>query len=204
MSNDNHNPPSKVSAAFVAAWSTIRTLGHDASNPHFKNKYTSYDKIMQAIRPILADHNLAIIQPPIIMDTRAALRTVLVHDDGGQLDLGCIAVPVKKDNDPQAFGSAMTYAKRYALCAALGIPTGDDDDGNAAAEQPKQDTKAAAMGAIASWAGIAGSDLANAASKVMQWAGVEKGDPDAPAKIIAYVEQHKSEDFIEHSKGKDS
>ena len=204
MSNDNHNPPSKVSAAFVEAWSTIRTLGHDSNNPHFRNKYTSYDKIMQAIRPILAERKLAIIQPPMEAGNRAALRTLLIHEDGGQLDLGTIAVPVKKDDDPQAFGSAMTYAKRYALCAALGIPTGEDDDGNAAAEQPKQDTKAAAMGAISSWAGVAGSDLANAALKVMQWAGVEKGDPDAPAKVVAYVEKHKQEDFIEHSKGKDS
>lgn len=189
------NPkPSKVYAAFVAAWSTIRTLEHDSANPHFKARYTSYDRIMQALRPILADNKLAVIQLPEIYESRATLHTVVLHNDGGKIDLGTIAVPVKKDNDPQAFGSALTYAKRYALCAAFGIPTGDDDDANAAAASPPQITKAAAMGAINKWSGMSGKDATEAAKQVVELAGTTD-----PQKLIDYVNAHKGEDFITHT-----
>lgn len=190
------DPQAALSAAFVAAWSEIQTLAHDANNPHFKNKYTSYDRIMQAIRPVMSRHDLCVIQPPFVVDdtNKAGINTIVRHKLGATLDLGCIAVPSKKDNDPQAFGSAMTYAKRYSLCAALGIPTGDDDDGNAAAATPPATGRAAAMGAINQWSGMSGEDATNAAKMVVELAGSKE-----PEALIDYVNKHKHEDFITHT-----
>lgn len=198
------DPQSALSAAFVAAWSEIQTLGHDANNPHFKNKYTSYDRIMQAIRPIMARHDLCIIQSPFVVEdtNKAGINTTIMHSLGGTIDLGAIAVPAKKDNDPQAFGSSMTYAKRYSLCAALGIPTGDDDDGNAGAAMPTKQAapvapptpKQQAVKLIEQWCGMDGDDLIRAMSDVVRMAETKE-----PTELIAYVNAHIGEDFIQHT-----
>ena len=180
----------KIGPALVKAWAEIPTVAHDRENPHFKNAYTTYDAIIQAVRPVLGHNGLALIQSPELVDGCAAVRTAIVHVSGESQDMGLCAVPVKKDNDPQAFGSAMTYAKRYGLCAALGIPTGDDDDANGAASG--NDPRMAAYKAIAAWSGLGGSDLEQAAREVGKMC-----DRD-PERIIAYVEQHKDEDFVEH------
>ena len=196
-----NSPPSKVSEACVKAWAAIHTIGHDGKNPHLKNKYTTYDKIMQVIRPILAEHDLAVMQLPVVIDNRAAVQTILRHTDGGVLDLGTIAVPCKKDSDPQAYGSSMTYAKRYSLCAAFGIPTGDDDDGNLGAATPTQaparaepTTKQLAIKAIQDWCGMKDDALIEAMGMVVKLAGSK--DHQA---LIDYVNAHKGEDFIKHT-----
>ena len=188
--------PEGISAAFVRAWSAIQTVAHDRSNDHFNAKYTTYDKLISVVRPILQDHGLAFPQIPVNSyddegkaDSRAILVQTLVHRSGETMDMGTIAVPVKKTNDPQAFGSAMTYAKRYGLCAVFGIPTGDDDDGNRAAAP---DYRAMAIEMIAEWSGTSGPDLNAAARQVSQRAGTT----DAKG-IHDYVKQNMSQPFAE-------
>ena len=191
------NPdPEGISAAFVRAWSAIQTVAHDRSNEHFKAKYTTYDAIIGAIRPLLAAEGLAFAQLPVNTyddegkaDTRAVLTQTLYHKSGETIDMGTIAVPVKKTGDPQAFGSAMTYAKRYGICAAFGIPTGDDDDGNRAAAP---DYRAMAIEMIAEWSGTSGQDLNAAARQVSQRAGTT----DAKG-IHDFVKQNMSQPFAE-------
>jgi len=183
-----------IAAALVKAWAAIRAVGHDRSNDHFRSRYTTYDAIVQATRPILPEHGLAMLQlPGIDPDGRAIVRNTLVHESGEVMDLGAISVPVKKDNDPQAFGSAMTYAKRYAWCAALGVPTGDDDDANGAAAEPKtEDPRRAAMAAIQKWTGLNGTDLTQAAGEVARMAGSKD-----PEQILAFVRSNQDRDFMD-------
>lgn len=196
------DPQSALSEAFVAAWSEIQTVAHDASNPHFRNEYTSYDRIMQVIRPIMSKHGLAIIQAPFVVEdtNKAGINTSVMHNLGGTMDLGCIAVPSKKQDDPQAFGSSMTYAKRYSLCASLGIPTGEDDDGNLGASAPvkqaePQTPKQQAAAAIKAWCGMDGDDLIRAMGDVVRVSGTKE-----PTELIEYVKSHMSDDFITHIK----
>lgn len=197
---DDPNPtspgPEGISAAFVKAWAAIQAVAYDRANDHFKAKYATYDAIIGAVRPILAEHGLALMQTPHSgydddgkPDPRAIINTTLVHTSGQTMELGTIAVPAKKANDPQAFGSAMTYAKRYALCAALCIPTGDDDDGNGAAAP---DYRAMAMELIGQWSGTAGQDLTAAARECAQRSGTNN-----PKGIHDWVQANMGRDFAE-------
>ena len=188
--------PEGIHAAFVRAWSAIHTVAYDRSNEHFKAKYATYDNIIGAIRPLLAAEGLAFQQLPANAydheghaDSRAILEQRLIHTSGEVMELGTIAVPVKKGGDPQAFGSAMTYAKRYGLCAAFGIPPGDDDDGNRAAAP---DYRAMAMEMIAEWTGTSGQDLTAAARQIAQ----RSGTTDAKG-IHDYVKSNMHNPFPE-------
>jgi len=184
----------KLHAALVKAWSEMPTIEHDRQNPHFKNTYATFDNIIRKVREVLAKNDLALTQDPEIregFEHHAVVCNTLVHVSGETMHMGTIAVPSKKKDDPQAFGSAMTYAKRYALCSIFGIPTGEDDDGNAAAQEAS-DPRKKAFAAIAEWSGLSGSDLTQAAREVASVAGSD------PERIIAYVNEHKNEDFVEH------
>jgi len=191
------NPaPEGIHAAFVRAWSAIQAVAYDRSNEHFKAKYATYDTIIGAIRPLLAEQGLAFQQLPANAyddegkaDTRAILEQRLIHTSGEVMELGTIAVPVKKGGDPQAFGSAMTYAKRYGLCAAFGIPTGDDDDGNKAAAP---DYRQMAMEMIAKWSGTSGQDVKAAARDVAQKSGTTD-----PRGIYEFVKSNMNQPFAE-------
>jgi hypothetical protein len=190
----NPKDPEGISAAYVKAWAAIHTVGRSGESHH--GKYATYDGVMESIRPILAEHGLALMQTPSNAyddegkpDPRAIITTTLVHTSGDTMDLGTIAVPAKKANDPQAFGSALTYAKRYALCAALCIPTGDDDDGNEAAAT---DYRAMAMDLVAEWSGTSGQDLIAAARQVAQSSGTND-----PRGICDFINRNKATPFAE-------
>jgi hypothetical protein len=98
--------------------------------------YAPLDSILNAVRVPLADNGLVVVQ--LIDD--GDLVTSLIHESGGILS-GRVALPT--DVDIQGFGSAITYLRRYALQALLGIAAEDDDDGNrslgnTAAIQPRK------------------------------------------------------------------
>lgn len=108
-------------------------VGKDKLNPHFKNKYASLDSILEAIKEPLKKANLAFVQLPM---EGGKLKTILVETESGESIESTMDILLSK-NDPQAQGSALTYARRYALSAILGISTDEDDDGNAATPQAK-------------------------------------------------------------------
>lgn len=129
------NAPAKVAStslatAYVAAFAEIEGAVKDAKNPHFKSKYADLPAVIAAIKPALVKHGLAFTQPCQPSEDGVTVQTVLHHASGEMLDLGSLFVPANK-RDAQGFGSALTYARRYALVSAFGVPT-EDDDGNAA------------------------------------------------------------------------
>jgi hypothetical protein len=93
----------------------------------FKYAYTPLDKIVEAVRKPLSDNGLAFVQVTRFEHGKLWLATVLLHDSGQTIE-SVYPLP-DKTGDPQAFGSALTYAKRYSLSALLGLVTEDDDDG---------------------------------------------------------------------------
>lgn len=118
------------SSALVAAIGELSNVPKTANNPYFKSKYAPLDAIIDATRPIMAKHGLAVTQQPLFMDGAAGVETTIIHKDGHSTTT-TLLLPLK-DQSPQGVGSAITYARRYALAAVLGVASEDDDDGNVA------------------------------------------------------------------------
>jgi hypothetical protein len=127
-----------MSVDLVNALAEIEGATKDKVNPHFKSKYADIGSVIDAIKPVLAKHNLAFYQRPQPSEGGVLVQTMLRHTSGEEVDLGTLYVPANK-NDAQGFGSALTYARRYALMTAFGVPA-EDDDGNAAARSSANPT----------------------------------------------------------------
>lgn len=101
-----------------------------------KYKYADLTAVIEAIKPPLIRHGLFFTQRPQPSEGGVTVATMLHHVSGEWMELGALFVPANK-NDAQGFGSALTYARRYALVTAFGVPV-EDDDGNAAARGTQQ------------------------------------------------------------------
>jgi hypothetical protein len=97
-----------------------------------KYKYSDLTSVIEAIKPALVANGLFFTQHPEPHDRGVQIETILHHAGGESVSLGKLFVPANKA-DAQGFGSALTYARRYALVTAFGVPV-EDDDGNAAAK----------------------------------------------------------------------
>lgn len=123
-----------IALALVKFHKVIGKINKDSTNPFFKKKYCSLPNILDAIKDPLQEAGLCFSQHPQGQDE---LETLLIHADSGEfLQSSYHIAPVK--NDPQALGSAITYARRYALGAILGLTIDEDDDANAATQPGKQ------------------------------------------------------------------
>lgn len=117
--------------ALRAVQAQAKTLPKDAINPHFKSKFAPLDTIVENVGPLLAEHGLTWSAFPCFgPDGQPALRYKLTHVSGDQ-ETDTMPLLVTKP-DPQGLGSAVTYARRYSLCAVLNLVADDDDDGTAA------------------------------------------------------------------------
>jgi hypothetical protein len=119
-----------LASSMAAAFAEIEAATKSATNPHFKSKYADLGAVIDAVKPALIAHGLFFTQRPEPSEDGVIVETVLHHAGGETISLGKLYVPANK-RDAQGFGSAMTYARRYALQTAFGVPT-EDDDGNAA------------------------------------------------------------------------
>jgi uncharacterized protein (DUF3820 family) len=106
----------------------------DARNPHFGNKYASLGGVVAAIRPELNKHGLVYTQLPTNLDGAPALRTSVMHAESGE-EIADVMPLILPKSDPQSYGSALTYARRYALLSILGLVGDEDDDATAATSQ---------------------------------------------------------------------
>ena len=119
-------------AALVKCQTQIKVALKESANSHFKSRYADLTSVMLACKDALAANNLAVLQLSRIHESGTpVLVTRIIHSSGEHVE-GEFPLVCKDPNDPQKLGSAVTYARRYALAAALGI-TADDDDGQAAA-----------------------------------------------------------------------
>jgi hypothetical protein len=136
----------KIAPALVAAAGQLQGIAPDSTNPAFRSKYISLDALMAAVRPVLAQHGLAVMHGTKHPETSEGgklvgltIETRILHNSGEWI-ASSIAVPVTK-SDAQGAGSAISYGRRYGLSALLGL-TAEDDDGNAAvAAAPRQPSK---------------------------------------------------------------
>jgi hypothetical protein len=124
-----------LSMALAKFHSQVGKIEKDANNPFFKSNYASLSHILQEVSEPLQNAGLVIAQFP----DGTGLVTMLIHSETGEYISSNYTMPVAKQNDPQAVGSAITYARRYAVSSILSLNV-SDDDGNAAAVQPKKQT----------------------------------------------------------------
>lgn len=123
----------KLDAALAKAQGEIEAASKDKTNPAFRSRYADLTAVWGACRPALAKHGISVTQWPVhAEDGRLHIITRVAH--AGEWIKSHFSIPVTKQ-DPQGYGSATTYAKRFTLAAALGIVADEDDDGNAASNR---------------------------------------------------------------------
>lgn len=114
----------ELPAALIALQAKLKPIQKDSEGN--RSKYASLTAVMTAVRPILNESDFSLVQTTMSNGHGAALQTVLLYKNGEYIS-STIDVPVAKPNDPQAYGSALTYGRRYSLMALLGLVTEDDD-----------------------------------------------------------------------------
>lgn len=118
-----------LASALSKAQGEMRGAIKDSKNPFFKSSYADLTSVWDACREALSKNSLAVVQTTAPADTGIAVVTTLMHSSG-QWILGELRMQPAK-LDPQVVGSTITYARRYALAAIVGVSP-EDDDANAA------------------------------------------------------------------------
>lgn len=129
---DHSQETTELAKALVKVQKQMTPATKDARNPFIGNDYATLNSVMEACREALLANNIWLCQYPVPVDTAdcIGLMTKLTHTETGQWQASLAVVPLPKA-DPQGMRSAITYARRYAITAMLGMVT-EDDDGEAA------------------------------------------------------------------------
>lgn len=134
-----------LSKALLQAQTQMGSAKKDSKNPFFKSNYADLPTVMEVVKGPLNEAGIIVLQPASHRDGKNFITTTLIHGETGEWMESETEVVSAKANDPQAFGAAQTYARRFGLQAMLFIPA-EDDDGNFASgrtvEKPKAVTVA--------------------------------------------------------------
>lgn len=122
----------QIATALVKAQRAFAPALKTSTNPHFRSRYADLAACVEAVIDALNANGIALVQRTHDCDNGVAVETLLVHESGESISGGILHVPAAKQ-DPQGYGSALTYARRYSLMAACGIAP-EDDDANAASK----------------------------------------------------------------------
>lgn len=125
----------------------IKNPGNTAENPYFKSKYAPLNDVLNLVRPILSKNGLSVVQAPSGDGESIVVTTTLLHESGEWIEFNPLVLKTDKAT-AQGTGSAITYARRYAISAILGISSEDDDDGNIAEPQKENTTKVQMTGKL--------------------------------------------------------
>lgn len=125
-----------IATALVKAQQAFGPALKTATNPHLKSKYANLSDCIEAVIGALNANGIAMVQKTHeVNPDGVTVETIFMHESGEQISSGMLYVPAPK-KDPQGYGSALTYARRYSLMAACGIAP-EDDDGHAASQPRK-------------------------------------------------------------------
>jgi hypothetical protein len=122
-----------IAAAFVKAQRAFGPALKTSTNPHFKSKYADLANCVEAVVDALNANGIGLMQRTYESKDGVMVETVFIHESGEVMECGMLHVPAGKQ-DPQGYGSALTYARRYSLLAATGLAP-EDDDGNQASRK---------------------------------------------------------------------
>lgn len=120
-----------IAKALAAFQAEVKNPANTETNPFFNSKYAPLNDILNLVRPLLSKHGLSVLQSPSGDGQNITVTTLITHESGEWIESDPLTLKADKAT-AQGAGSAITYARRYALSAMLGISSEDDDDGNLA------------------------------------------------------------------------
>lgn len=126
-----------IATALVKAQSEMSNPKKGNTNPFFKNKYADLNAIREAVLSTLNENGIVVLQPMVHVDGKNFVKTILLHESGEMME-SFTEIIYNKQNDAQAQGSGITYARRYGLQSFVCVGA-DDDDGNKASAPVKID-----------------------------------------------------------------
>ena len=129
-----------IAKALAAAQAEITGAKKSGMNPHLKSKYADLEDAWDAIREPLSKNGLSVWQGIVPQDDGPALRTLLMHQSGQWLE-SIMPMVFKDASNPQVVGTVISYYRRYALKAAVGLYDTDDDGASAARQGQKRETQ---------------------------------------------------------------
>lgn len=116
----------KIAPALLKAQCSMGNAVKDSKNPFYKSKYADLNSVREASHPHLNSNGIMVLQPVIQKENKSFVRTLLLHESGEFIGSDTEVV-ISKQNDPQAVGSAISYARRYGLQALISLGAEDDD-----------------------------------------------------------------------------
>jgi hypothetical protein len=116
----------EIAEALASAQGEVKNPSFNRVNPHFKSKYADLGEVLSVVRPALSKYGIALMQMTDVTDTGIVLHTRLTHSSGQWIEG---VYPVSPMGTHQQMGAALTYAKRQALSAIVGVAGEDDTDG---------------------------------------------------------------------------
>ena len=125
----------QISMAFIKAKKAFSPALKDKTNPAFRSKYADLGACLEAVNDALLENGIAVYQETSDDSTGVTVETVFLHESGETMRCGKLHVPASKQ-DPQGYGSALTYCRRYSLITACGIAPEDDDGQSASRPGP--------------------------------------------------------------------
>lgn len=131
----------KLAEALSKAQGAMEPAAKDSVNPHFRSRYADFASVTDALRKPLAENGLSYVQGVGIDGDLVTLTTRLLHASGEWVESTCGVRP--QQAGPQAVGSAISYLRRYALSALVGLASEEDDDANAASAPRAQQSRPA-------------------------------------------------------------
>ena len=124
-----------IAKALASAQGEVKGAVRDSTNPFFKAKYSDLSSVKDACQEALTKYGIAVIQSPSSEGAKVSITTLLCHESGEWIS-GVITA-IAKDESAQSVGSVITYLRRYALAAMVGVAP-EDDDGESAQHRPAQ------------------------------------------------------------------
>lgn len=138
MQSDQVN---ELISALSKAQGEMKPAIKDSLNPHFKSRFADLASVWEACREPLSKNGLAVIQTMVHQENGSICLVTTLGHSSGQWIKSIYPMACKDVNNPQAWGSSITYARRYTLSSIVGIAPDDDDDGHKASNlQEKKST----------------------------------------------------------------
>jgi hypothetical protein len=184
-----------LAEALLAVQQAVPKLEKDKQNPHFKNDYVTLDALLSTALPVLQANDVLLSQEPSFVDSSegpvATLVTRLTHVPTGEAEASVMLLTLDKAT-PQGQGSAITYARRYAIGAILGLITETDDDGNSASSRgPKKDPTESELKKKTFDIAKVGLDKAKpTAAEVAKFFGIQASELSDKATLQRLLEEH--------------
>lgn len=177
-----------LAEALAKAQAEMPVVQMNATNPFLKNKFADLGAVISASRPVLAKHNLALSQFPTSDGDRIGITSILAHSSGEWVEdtVMLLLSEEKGKSDAQVAGSIITYLRRYAWSAILGLHADEDTDGQAKAKPKEQNPQPVNSIAwtVAQKNALITSGLAKNDFAAKGMLGLSSLPQDAPEKII--------------------